>query len=544
VAKNGKKIMNVKKFVERINVKQILKIGVYLLLFLLLIGKLIPISYGIENVRLMQIFSTDEANAVERVLVNLKHDDLDPREFYNYGYFYYTVCFYMIRLLASFGFKADAMLVAIVLRLISWLSYILVGIVIYKTFTLHFKGRKEFGLILVLLLLSLPGFGFWSRFVHPDMLQVLLILLAVLVAFSAHKAMYVIMASAIGGMAFGTKYSGIFVLPFLFLPYFFGSFITSPQNKKSWLKVISVCILAVLIFLAVWIVTNPYVLKNFDQFQWDFSYEKKHVATGHGRIEPKNPFLWFAVLWNLFGPAISIVVGVGVLTLLVTLIITIKRDKIKKFLSDPGNRNLLTIILYIITSFVYLMLEVRMRAPRYLFHVLPFILLIAIYSFQKISTLFKSPLIKDIIIIGLFVCTLIPTLQSISKASIPTWKYKDKYIKAGNFLAENEPGDLKVLAATYSYVPPKFKHVIFRFWIDEEKIINYNPDIVILNAKTSRRWSWKRRGTSFRDLDLIKGKYTNAEHYYRFHKKLFSPGSPWDIIYETNNIVILKKRLH
>ncbi|UCH95724.1 MAG: glycosyltransferase family 39 protein [Candidatus Aminicenantes bacterium] len=534
--------MNVKKFVEKINVKQILEIGVYLLLFLLLIGEFIPISYGIENVRLMQIFSTDEASAVRRVLVNLEYDDLDPRGFYHYGYFYHTVCFYMIKLLESFGFKADAMLVAIVFRLISWFSYILVGIVIYKTFTLHFKGRKEFGLILVLLLLSLPGFAFWSRFVHPDMLQVLLILLAVLVAFSAHEAMYIIMASAIAGIAFGTKYSGIFVLPFLFLPYILHAFITSPKTLKFWFKVISVCILAVLIFLTLWVVTNPYVLKNYNQFQADFLFEKKHVSTGHGKVEPQNPLLWFPVLWNLFGPVNSIVVGVGVLTLLVTLIITIKRDKIKKFLSDPGNRNLLTIILYIITSFVYLMLEVRMREPRYLFHILPFILLIAIYSFQKISTLFKSSLIKHIIIIGLFVSALIPSLQSISKASISTWKYKDKYIKAGNFLAENEPGELRILAASYSYVPPKFKHVIFRFWIDEEKIKKYSPDIVILNAKASRRWSWKRKGTSFRDLDLIKGKFANAGHFYRFHKKIFSPGSPWEIIYETNNIVILKKK--
>lgn len=534
--------MNVKKFVEKINGKQILKSGVYFLLFLLLIGELIPISYGIENLRLMQVFSTDEASAVERVLLNLKNDDLDPRGYYNYGYFYHTVCFYMIKLLESFGFKADAMLVVIVFRLISWFSYILVGIVIYKIFTLHFKGRKDFGLILMMLLLSLPGFAFWSRFVHPDMLQALMILLAVLIAFSAHEVIYIMMASAIAGIAFGTKYSGLFVLPFLFLPYILNSFIVSSKTLKFWLKVISVFILAVLIFLTLWVVTNPYVLKNFNQFRVDFLYEKKHISIGHGKVEPKNPFLWFPVLWELFGAVNSIVVVVGVLTLLITLIITIKRDKIKKFLSDPGNRNLLTIILYIITTFVYLMLEVRMREPRYLFPILPFILLIAIYSFQNISTLFKSPLIKHIIIIGLFVSVLIPTLQSLSKAAAVTRKYEDEYIKAGNFLAQNEPGELRVLADSYSYVPPKFTYVIFRFCLDEEKIKKYCPDIVILNTRASQRWSWKRKGTSFRDLDLIMGRFSNAKHYYCFHKKIFSPGSPWDIIYETDNIVILKKK--
>jgi hypothetical protein len=234
--------------------------------------------------------------------------------------------------------------------------------------------------------------------------------------------------------------------------------------------------------------------------------------------------------------------GVGILIFLVTLTVAIKRDKIKRFLSDPANRNLFTTILYITAAFVYLMLKIRMREPRYLFHILPFIPLIAIYSFQKISTSFKGPSVKRIIIIGLFVSALFPTLQSVSKASISTRKHKNKYIEAGNFLARNEPGNLRVLAASYSYVPPKFKNVVFQFWIDEEKIKKYNPDIVVLNAKASRRWSWKRRGTSFRDLDLIKGKFANAGHYYRFHKKIFPPGSPWDIIYETDDIVILKKK--
>lgn len=177
-----------------------------------------------------------------------------------------------------------------------------------------------------------------------------------------------------------------------------------------------------------------------------------------------------------------------------------------------------------------------------MFHILPFIILIAIYGIQTIRTFFKSRWLNVLIIIFLFFSSLLPNTRSLTQAASFTKKYEHPRFKIGDFLAANVDEKLNILADPYSYVPLKFKHVIFRFRIDDAKIKMHQPDIIILNFQATHRWSLKKRGTSFRDLDFKKGDYFNAQHYYRFHKRLFSPSSPWKIIYETYDVVILKKK--
>jgi hypothetical protein len=183
------------------------------------------------------------------------------------------------------------------------------------------------------------------------------------------------------------------------LPYFLYLFSRFPKNKKFWLKVTVTVIVAVLAFAAAWIVTNPYLLANYSKFQQNITFEKEHIATGHGKSEPGDPFLWFVVLKNVFGPWNCIIIGSGFLLALGALIFSFKKEKLKKTIADPGQRNLLTLLLYTIASFLYLMLEVKMREPRYLFHILPFMLLIAFYGFQKGSVLLKSRWLKTFLII-------------------------------------------------------------------------------------------------------------------------------------------------
>lgn len=530
------------RFVEKIRVKPILKVAVYSLLFLLFIGNLITISYGVENLRVIRVFSDDEWLTVNNTLTNLRYNDLDPRGLYHYGYFYHTLGFFMVKTLNYFGFKVDAMIVALVLRLISLISYALAGFLIYKIFKRFFKCEEEFGLILVLFFLSIPRFAYWSRHVHPDTLQVFLILLAALVVFSKHRAANFLLGAAITGVAFGTKYSGIFILPFLFIPYFLYSIHRQPKDKKTWIKIISIGILGILIFLMMWLITNPYVIKNIDELKNDYAWVRGYVDRGHGRMESTNPFLWFDLLWKQLGLLGSVIVIGGTIMALASMVITVRKDGLKKFISDPVNRNLITAILYTVVIFVYLMIEVNMRRPRYIFHLLPFILIIALYGFQKISRLFKHPLVKQLIVIILLISVSFLTLETISLPAKATRKYDNDYLKAGNFLAENMSPRVKILADPYCYVPPKFPLVRIEWALDETPVRDFRPDIIILNAYVSGRRSWKKKGTTFKDLDFRRGRSDNWNHYYQFHKKLFSPDSGWKIIYETDNIVILKKK--
>ncbi len=546
---------------SRIEGEKYLKIGVFFLLAWIVIGNLLVLSYGNDDIRMVYTFSSDEKTILEKVLNNITNNDLDPRGEYNYGYCYQTVGFIISKTLAHFGFQADTRLAALVLRLISWGSFIMVGILLYKLFTGPFKGSKEFALILVLIFLSLPAISQWSRIIHPDMFQLAWIILAAWLAFSKHTAARLFLASAAAGLAFGTKYSGIFILPFLFLPYLFQHCSSSPslKNIKFWLKIVCTGMITVLIFLFMWLLTNPYAIINFQEFQKVFFYVKKFVATSPVKLEPANPLLWFQVLWQQLGPVICTIAAVGIAAALGTLISTLKKKGWKKFYADPLNRTLAATILYIIVSFIYLLACFRFREVRYMFHILPFIILVALWGLSRICTFFQKGSAGPnpsgegalrrpygwgniLIIMILFFYCIIPTTHSISQAAVNTKKYDHPRLKSGSFLNAHVDSHLIILANPYNYIPPKFSHVTFRYRIDKKQIKMFRPDIIILNYQATHRYSWKRKGTSFQDLDFIQGSYARARDCYRFHKRLFSPTSRWKIIYETYDVVILKKK--
>ncbi len=544
------------KFVDRINVEKILKAAIILLLFFLLFKSLLFIPFGAGNVNKLRVFSTDEANAVRRVMRNLEKNDLNPRNFYFYGYIYQSTGYYLVKVMAYFKCSVDSKLVTMVFRLISLFSYILAGFLLYKLYMVAFgtagppgSGAKSaesatapelYGLILVLFLLSLPAFYSWNRIVHPDMLQVALILLAALWAFSKHTFSNVLFASAAAGAAFGTKYSGIFILPFLCVPYILKTFNTEDKNKKFWLKITAVIILAIMIFLIVWLLTNPYVIKNFNEFQKDLSFQKKRVGRGHRTAESTNSLLWFSLLWKQLGTLNSIAAAAAILFLLTVLYLAFRKNGLRKFLDLPINRNLIAVILYVVFSFSYLMFEANLRRPRFILHILPFILLITVYGFHKSSTLFRKKFPRQLIVTILCISISLLTVNTLAKR-IGIKGSARKYINAGDFLAETESSGTRILADQYSYVPPKFKHVTFSWGITDWWLKKYRPDILIINARTSRRYSWKRKGTSFKDLDFVTGSADKWRAYHKFQKKIFAPGSGWHIIYEKNSIVILKR---
>lgn len=523
-----------------IDVGRLLKIGIFLLLFLLLTGNLVTLSYGIESLNLIRVFSGDEASAVNRVLRNLEHNDLNPRGFYNYGYVYHTAGFYLLKTLGHFGFKVDAMLVTLVFRFLSLFFYALAGFFLYKIFTRCLGGEKVLGLISALVLLSTPKLSYWSTLTHPDSLQMLLVILAVYIVFSKHNTLHLFLGSAAAGLAFGTKYSGAFILPFLFFPYLFGFSNTSPKNMKAWMKPMAVVLIAMLIFLSAWLLTNPYVLSNFDEFQKDFSFERGHVSRGHGKAEETNPFLWLVLLMEELGFLYNIVLA-GIGMVMVSLLIINRKYGFQKLINESVNINILTLILYAGVAFIYLMLTVNMRRPRYFFHILPFIIIIGIYGCQKLGSLFSKKWVTHAIAAVLLVLVSFQTMNVIRQVSTATTKYDHEYIKAGEFLDESENIDVKILADSYSYVPPKFKSVRFIWGIDEEKIKKYEPDIIVLNVQVTGKRAWKKSDSLFKDLVFRKGSLDNWEKSYRCLMKLFSPGSDWVNIYETDNMVILKK---
>ncbi len=93
--------------ISKINWQLILKIGVFFLLTWILIGNLVVLPYGTDNIRIVHTFSSDEKTILEQVIDNVTNNDLNPRGKYNYGYWYHTVGFAVSKTLEHSGFKAD-----------------------------------------------------------------------------------------------------------------------------------------------------------------------------------------------------------------------------------------------------------------------------------------------------------------------------------------------------------------------------------------------------------------------------------------------------
>jgi hypothetical protein len=122
-----------------------------------------------------------------------------------------------------------------------------------------------------------------------------------------------------------------------------------------------------------------------------------------------------------------------------------------------------------------------------------------------------------------------------------TKKYDHDYLKAGQFLAAHVAPNVKILADPVSYIPPKFYRVRFEWELYGDKVKEFQPEIIVLNRRVTGGRSWKKKGTKFKDMQFRKGIYDHWERYNKFLIELFSPGSGWNAIYETENIVILKK---
>ena len=387
---------------------RILKSITYIFLSFLLLENLIGISYGIENINILRVFSADEAENLLRVMQNLENNNLNPNKFFNYGYVYHTIGFYLLKMLGLLKFNIDQMLAILILRYISFISYVLSGFLIYKLFTLFSKNLENdeiYGLIVALFLLSIPDYAYWSRNIHPDTLQASLILISVLLAFSKHTSIYVLYASFFAGLAFGTKYSGVFVFPFLFIPFIWKSLLFHPKNKIPWLKLLSTLFLGIMIFIFSWLIFNPYVLTNFNDFISDFLYEQNHVSRGHGRAAVINPFRWFSVLGNEFGIIGSLFIILGFILSTCIIILKIKTDGIIKFSKDKINRNLFTLLIYTLLAWAYLLIQVNMRVTRFTFHILPFMLLIAITGYMNFFNSLKFKIIKQYS--KIFICLVV-----------------------------------------------------------------------------------------------------------------------------------------
>lgn len=496
----------------------------------------VHIPSGVGDVRLISVFNLDEEAAVGLVEKGLENNSLYPWGFYNYGYFYHTLCFAAVRSAELLGHTRDASTIAVTFRVISLVSLVLAAFFTFMV-TLRRTADITVSCVAAMLIFAIPSTYYWGQRTHPDVLQMAVISAALLFATRLHTVRNALVAAFLTGVAFGTKYAGAFLFPFLLVPL--GLAWWSTADAKSWIKRwLLVSVSAFFLFIIGWVVTNPYAIGHFREFATDFWFETRHVARGHGRAEPANPLRWWSVLSEQFTTVGLVLLAIGAAATVAGALRDLRAAG-RRALGVAQLRTDIFLSLYLICGLVYVFFEVHMRRPRMLFHLYPALVVVACAGWLLLLQRFRKA--KNALVLLAWLGVVALGARTVGQEA-STWQNVEEhpYVKAGRFIEARYDSSTVILADSYSYVPRKFDNVKFVWGVGQEEIDNRRPELLIINKSLSGRWSWKTKGTRFGDLNLKRGDFDGADAFVRFHRSLFGD-SAWTVVLENADIVVLEK---
>ena len=530
---------------DRIDHIHLLKIISFGLLILIVIMILRNLPRGADDINMLMVFNLDEGIAVERMMTNLENADLNPRGFYDYGYFYPSVVFGLGRVSTLLGADVTVKIVTVIARLTSALAFILLLFFVFQIQKSLCLPQSPIPFMTILFMASTEDMYTFAQLIHPDMLQTLLIVLAASIAFSNHTFQLAVWGALCAGLAFGTKYGGAFILPFLFLPALIvhiGHIDPIKLRFRDWARPALAFVLMIILFLVGWVATNPTAPRHLDKIFSRWQFEKNHIASGHGLEEPANPFLWFEILGEQMTPFGSILVLIGFFFCLAYVIGRFVRSRTSRagLIRNP-DLNCIAMIAYVVAFMIFLMIVVRLRSLKYMFPIFPFLVILGFYGWDRLTKVHVRKH-RWILAVLLFLCILPMTYKTLKSNVFFLSKDSHPYLRAGQYLSTHFPLETKILADYYTYVSPQYRRCQFVWGMNPSEIESYDPGLIIINDQMSGRWSWKAPGTVFSEMKYVLGTKDNAALFAAFHRDLFSSESEWGIVYEDTGIVFLTKK--
>lgn len=525
-------------------------------ILLVLFSSAFLLGLATDDLSLIGSYSADERGAVQLLLRNVENHDLDPRGFYAYGYLHPALAYGLLSAFERMGYDIESTrVVAFSTRGVAWLAYACLLLVFERSLR-PFRLGPATRLWLVALLGASVVFYRWSHVAHPDVLQAMLAFCALWVLLPGVTLPRVMLASAIAGLSFGAKASGLFALGIPLAACAYERLLVRRQG--GWLRplltLLGVIAAALLCFVVGWIGSNPYVPENFDEFVKDTQKTRRDLDYGPGFKAPWRPLVWLTRIDGQFkgdgGDLLLVGLGLLLFFLLLQVYRTGKAQTRERsgapseaFALDPRLiAPLVAATLYVLVTLGQLMLQVNKQTDRYLLHVIPFICWQSAAGFGLALRRWRK--LPALVLPLLLVYPTITTAEVSMKSRPARLRvYKNAFVQAGMWMVGRYPESTRVLAERYSYVPrDHFKTVYEVAGIVQSTIERREPDVLVLNYKQSARYSWKKPGTRFQDLELARGKHDGAERFLAFHRQLFGPDSAWKVVYENSKVVILEPK--
>jgi 4-amino-4-deoxy-L-arabinose transferase-like glycosyltransferase len=517
-----------------------------LLAAIIISANVVAATYGLDSARMIEAFNLDEGLYLAKMKDNLQRFTLDPDGFFYHGNLYSSIGYYCIAVLERAGWTVNAFLVGFVLRLISIGSGFLAALSLWK-FGKICNLPTAIAAGAALALLTMPDFVVFSRTMHPDTLQALFVIVSLGLALLRPTFAFALMSALAAGLAFSTKYIGVLVLPFGFLPLALSTIGRERLSRQVLQRLFLQGLAMIGVFWAAFVLTNPYAAFDRSRFIGLLTWQLKSAAVGYGAVASPNPALWSEPLIAQFG------IG-GLLYLLGGFVLTcgfllerIWRGGWRTACTMDSLRTEIILVLYVLAASAHLAISIRAREIRYTYHVVPFLIILSTLAFFKLIVMLMKPIVRPPWIVAAFAASLLVfastqisfDLRTMAEA---TTRSESQVIKFGNFVAHRYPAGTKILADSYAYLPPTMTNVTYTNLQTEDLLEQVAPEVLILTRGATGDSIWKQPGTAFSEGKFVKNPhYEIASQVETYLSKLRSTSSDWSVVQENDFEVLLER---
>jgi 4-amino-4-deoxy-L-arabinose transferase-like glycosyltransferase len=458
--------------------------------YLAIFARLLPI--GVDDLGIAAVFSADEALSGQIVRQMLLDRTLSPDHFFAYGALYHELAALLLVPFTWLGAGERGALVG--LRSVSLLSG---AAVIALTYRLGARLYGAWAGMLAAALVALSAeLARWSVTAHPDTLQLALItgcLIAVCAVRERPDRGRIALAAALAGLAFGTKYAGVMLLPLIWLAST-TALVADGLSGRVLLKRLALDALLIgAVFAFAFAVTNPYALIEWRRFITQMRAELEHAQTGHVLTSEAGGLRWLRVVASaeVAGTLAVLAATAGWVAGLAGLTDAraVPRGAwLRSVATRLGPRGLIAI--WTIGYLAYLIIVVGYQEPRYALPLLPGIAVSAAGAVVALGR--RWPRLAVPAGVALVALTAVPAAGALADV------YRDRLdqraaednprIAAGRWLDGNVPPEAAVLTDAYVYVPSAFGNQRTTFGLTEAEVSAARPVVIVVNDDIRSRF--------------------------------------------------------
>jgi len=528
----------------------------YLMLILIvavLLRCLIITNY-IGSSRETSAFNGDEVIDLNAILQMGNNHTLNPHEFHYPSLYYYVCAIFILPVCTFSGEWAVSLLLA---RSISLFFGVLS---IIATF---FVGREIYdnrtGLLAAAFLALVPVDISLSCQAKPDTMQLFFVIMSIFYCIKivkTQKTSNYYMACIFAGLAFTTKYIGLFLIPIVILAYF----LTFETREKSFLRNTALIIkkgftnrvgVNKILFLIIALIIpillgTPCILLSPLEFLLGLA--RSSYVSGHGTwMGRENPLSWFSGFAYGLGIVLSLLSLVGII-LSLYLVRYIFKSKEVKMRTIP--------LAWAVFYFLLLFFTSGRTSVHYMLPVIPFLLIFASGLFYTVNKNLKVPSLvsKKALTAGIILIVLISTSIFASSIVLPytLQSNHDTRYAAAKWMENNVPRNATIFYDVDIYIPEKYQNAVLNdyeppvtteiynnTYSDYDQLVItadwqwfYTPPLEFVN-KSKPEYIFVSSGMYQRCLNN-----SNTPHLAEFYERLFNGSLNYTKIKEFSSIDI------